>query len=83
MGEFRCRVCGLDQAEPIRGDDGRTPSFDICACCGCEFGYEDETSGSVEAHRKKWLEGGAKWFNESRRPPHWDLEAQLRHAART
>lgn len=45
-----CRVCGLDQDENPWGEDNASPTFDICACCGTEFGYHDftlekETSG--------------------------------------
>lgn len=36
-----CRVCGAKQLEPPWGNDGLTPSYEICDCCGVEFGYED------------------------------------------
>ncbi len=37
-----CRVCGYDMQYPIWDDDGLGPTHDICACCGCEFGYDDD-----------------------------------------
>jgi hypothetical protein len=40
-GEMRCRVCGLRHDEAIWGVDGQSATFDICACCVCEHGYED------------------------------------------
>ncbi|WP_211263927.1 hypothetical protein [Streptosporangium amethystogenes] len=59
---------------------GRTPSFEICPCCGVEFGYEDATPQAVSAHRRDWLAAGATWSAPSREPPGWDLERQLRDA---
>ena len=73
----RCRVCGLAQLEPPWGDDGRSPSFEYCDCCGAEFGYQDGNVTAARRHRAWWLERGAVWFTPSERPPRWDLEAQL------
>jgi hypothetical protein len=41
-----CRVCGYDMGYPIWDDDGLGPTFDICACCGCEFGFNDVMYGA-------------------------------------
>lgn len=37
-----CHVCGypLGDYNPW-GDDGKTPTYDICPCCGVEWGNED------------------------------------------
>jgi hypothetical protein len=50
-----CRVCGRGQASPPWGDDGATPSFEICDRCGTEFGYEDATPLGVARKREEWL----------------------------
>jgi hypothetical protein len=73
-----CRVCGLHQPFLPWGDDGATPSFDICDCCGVEFGYEDATRDGVIRYRGIWIESGAKWHAPRCRPAGWDLESQLR-----
>ncbi len=39
-----CRVCGLDHEYFIWGSEGHLPTFDICECCGVEFGYGDTTA---------------------------------------
>ena len=31
---YRCRVCGLNQDFKPWGEDGKTPAFEICGCCG-------------------------------------------------
>jgi hypothetical protein len=72
-----CRVCGLEQDEPPWGSDERTPTYDICACCGVEFGYEDATVGAAKRYRELWLQKGAPWFRPVDRPEGWDLNRQL------
>jgi hypothetical protein len=76
--QLRCRVCGLLQDEPPWGEDGRTATFDICDCCGVEFGYEDSTLESVERYRRAWLDKGAVWQNRRKRPTGWHVESQLK-----
>lgn len=75
---FYCLVCGFKQIEPPWGEEGKNPSHDICDCCGVEFGYEDWTNESTKSYRKKWIEGGAKWFQPNSKPVNWNLEEQLR-----
>jgi hypothetical protein len=75
--QLKCRVCGLLQDEPPWGEDGRTATFDICVCCGVEFGYEDSTRESVRRYRQAWLDKGGRWQNPKKRPANWSLEAQL------
>ncbi|RTE09623.1 hypothetical protein EJQ19_11215 [Paenibacillus whitsoniae] len=76
---YICHVCGFNKLdEPPWGDDGKTASFSICSCCGVEFGYEDATEKGLINYRDKWLNNGAKWFNESKRPESWDVQEQLK-----
>lgn len=72
-----CRVCGLVQAEPPWGEDGKTPTLHICDCCGVEFGYEDATTEGVVRLRERWVSKGTCWFHKASRPAVWDLSAQL------
>jgi hypothetical protein len=77
---YYCRVCGLKESEPPWGEDGKTPSFNICSCCGTEFGYQDCQPSAILKQRQKWLDAGAKWFRPDKKPEHWNLEEQLSHA---
>lgn len=77
--EKRCRVCGLEQSEPPWGEDGCTPSFDICDCCGTEFGYEDCLPVSARKARAIWLSNGCPWFQPDARPEDWSAAVQLQH----
>lgn len=72
-----CRVCGLNQRELPWGEDGKIPTYDICPCCGVEFGNEDYTLDSTKRYRAKWLGNGAKWFDDREKPLEWNLEDQL------
>jgi hypothetical protein len=74
---MRCRICGLEQVSPPWGEDGKTPSFDICDCCGVVFGYEDSTPQSVRRYRQRWLARGAEWFVPKSMPAGWSVSAQL------
>ncbi|UFH53658.1 hypothetical protein [Spirosoma sp. KNUC1025] len=75
--KYLCKVCGFEQLDPPWGEDGRTPTFEICVCCGTEFGYEDATLQGVLKYREKWLKQGAKWYDESYKPANWSLSDQL------
>lgn len=73
-----CRVCGYRMDDPPWGSDGRTPTFEMCPCCGVEFGYQDHTAGSVRLYREGWMKSACKWDLERGRPKNWDLSQQLR-----
>jgi hypothetical protein len=60
------------------------PSYEVCACCGFEYGNDDEpgTASPVtfEQYRKEWMTDGYPWFDESKRPTGWTPDAQLQLA---
>ena len=68
-----CPICGLKFDVPVDEVELRF-SYWICECCGCEYGYTD-----TPEYRQKWLEGGAKWFEERARPKEWNLGEQLKN----
>lgn len=49
-------------------------SYEICACCGCEFGLSDHPR-----HRDWWLTNGTLWLFPELKPENWDLKEQLKH----
>ena len=49
-------------------------SFEICSCCGCEYGYDDNA-----AYRNRWLQQGTPWFSPKEQPKNWNLETQLQN----
>ncbi len=76
--EMHCRVCGLRQPEPPWGESGGAPTYDICDCCGVEFGYEDMTAESVRRFRERWVQLGMRWFAPASRPQAWRWDEQRR-----
>jgi len=59
-------------------------SFEICPCCGIEFGYDDMASGSTTLRqalytrkRELWVKGGRTWWSTNPPPENWDPEKQL------
>jgi hypothetical protein len=79
MYNYNCRVCGLLQESLPWGEDEITPSFEICVCCGTEFGNDDATISAVYRSRDIWLKNGAQWFMRKFKPVFWNLEEQLNH----
>ena len=78
MKEHFCRVCGLYIEDEPWGKDGSCPTYEICPCCGVEFGNEDYTIKSVIDYRKQWISNGAKWFNLKLQTEGWNLEIQMK-----
>jgi len=74
---YVCRVCGAMQLDAPWGDDGEAPTYNICECCGVEFGYEDATMQGIKSYRSKWIDSGAKWSRKKSKPDNWSLEEQL------
>ena len=74
---YHCRVCGLRLDDPPWGADGRTPLYEVCPCCGVEFGYQDASRTGAKKHREKWLNEGARWGEPGERPADWSAIAQL------
>lgn len=79
MHKNNCRVCGFGLSYPPWGEDDNSPTWEICACCGTEFGYEDCTMAGIKAQRERWLSGGQIWFDETAKPKEWSFDKQKSH----
>jgi hypothetical protein len=77
---YICPVCGYDKLQYPPYDEKGNESFEICHCCGFEFGYDDEHSRfTFESYRIKWISEGASWFYIADLPEIFDLEKQLKN----
>ena len=74
-----CRVCGCYSDDFPWGEDGKSPSFQICPCCGVQFGKEDVTLESIKQYRAEWISKGGKWFDKDEKPDSWDMEIQMKN----
>lgn len=70
----QCPVCGFTGLVDPPAD------FEICPCCGTEFGFDDDLKSHAEL-RMEWVMGGMHWFsNANHAPPNWDPVNQLLRA---
>src|SRR5437879_6289194 len=60
------------------------PSYEVCDCCGFEFGNDDEPGTAAPVtfseYRQEWLSDGASWFYLHKRPQQWSADEQLKRA---
>ncbi len=77
--QHTCRICGLYIEESPWGQDGLSPTYEICPCCGVEFGNEDYTIESVKSYRREWMNKGSNWFEPIEKPKNWNIEEQLKN----
>jgi hypothetical protein len=75
--QLNCRVCGYQSETPPWGDDGETPLYDYCPCCGVEHGYQDCQPSAARKYREGWIKSGAIWYEPRFKPADWVLENQL------
>lgn len=69
--KYQCPVCGY--AMPYAPED-----YNICPCCGTEFG-NDDSLWTIQELRNKWVAAGAPWFFRTS-PLGWNPWAQLINA---
>ena len=75
---YICLVCGFGGLKEPPYSKQDEPSYEICPCCGFEFGFDaDNDPEAFAAFRQRWIDSGAKWFMPKRRPKNWDLKKQL------
>lgn len=79
MDKYICRICGFRLEEKPWGEDGSTPTYEICPCCGVEFGNEDYSLASIRKYRTGWITHGCQWFDARKRPTDWDQQTQLKN----
>jgi len=73
-----CPVCGWGPFEKAYSSyQELRSSYNICECCGCEYGYDDD-----ENYYKEWISNGCEWFEAKERPKNWNIENQLKQQVR-
>ncbi len=76
-----CPICFYDSLfEPPYSSKG-SGSYEICPCCGFQFGYDDypNKEDQIKEWRQKWISNGYPWFSKKRKPPaDWNPIEQLK-----
>ena len=70
-----CPICGFDLDPDGVEKSELEISYMICDCCGCEFGYDDNST-----HRENWIKDGYPWFGDCEKPKNWNPKKQLNRA---
>lgn len=70
-----CPVCGYDGLEEPAYDKNLVPSYNVCACCGVEFGVDDFYISPTSL--KQFIDSNKQWFDESKKTKKWCFEKQL------
>ena len=73
-----CRVCGYDYGDYFPwGENGRTPDYTHCVCCGVEFGYSDFSYENIKRLREVWISNRYPWLKPDKKPSDWSAENSL------
>lgn len=72
-----CPVCGFNTDESYTSVYELRFSYNICACCDCEYGYDDNLKFYNE-----WVKDGCIWFEKRAKPEDWKLEDQIQNQIR-
>jgi len=73
-----CPVCGYGPfQQPYESFQDINGSYDICGCCGCEYGNDN----TIEYY-DKWVSEGCTWFRPEHKPKEWKLEEQIKFQIR-
>jgi len=68
---YTCPVCFYPEMPAPPRD------WNICPCCGVEFGFDD-VEMTHEELRAEWILEGYEWFSPTTLPPeNWDPRAQI------
>ncbi len=77
---YICPVCRYPDLNEAAYDGFGCASYNICPCCGTEFGYDDSTVAHADL-RKKWISEGMQWWSKHQlKPTDWDPVRQLKAA---
>lgn len=73
--KFICPVCGYDRLKEAPYNEYGDPSYEICSCCGFEFGFDDSSQKiTFKEYRKNWIDNGFRYFDKKKQPDKWNID---------
>ena len=75
-----CPICNYDKLKEPPYNEYGDGSYEICPCCGFEFGVDDfpEKEKCQTEWRMRWINDGYKWWSKHINPPQdWNPQKQL------
>lgn len=78
---YICLICGFDKLYEPPYDKYSCASFEICPCCGTEFGYHivHPNQEKITLLKEKWIKNGMIFNNNNRIPLNWSSSEQLKN----
>jgi rubredoxin len=72
-------------AVPPYEDHWGMATYQVCLCCGYEFGFDDnpgddQPGTSFREYLKTWFNNGQEWFHPKEKPQDYDILKQLEKA---
>jgi hypothetical protein len=77
--KYECRICGYSNKDYPWGEDGKSPSYQICPCCGVQFGINDITPEDMQRYFKEWEKNDLRWNNPKEKPVKWVIDEQIKN----
>jgi hypothetical protein len=76
-GRYICLVCGYPDLTNPYGDFFH-PSYEICPCCGYQYGYDDHFRSPI-SWRTMWIDHDSmRWWAHGGPPESWEPHQQLK-----
>lgn len=70
--KFTCPVCGYKGLDEPAYNEYGDPSYEICSCCGFEYGFDDHSEGyTFQSYREKWINEEYSFHNKNNMPRDW------------
>ncbi len=78
---YICPICGFDKLFEPPFDKFSCGSFEICPCCGTEFGYHllNSDMQKIISLRKAWINNGMIFKKKERIPAIWKANEQIKN----
>ncbi len=77
---YTCPVCNYDRLFKSPYSKNGSGSYEICPCCGFQFGYDDypNKEETQVKWRKNWIRDKYPWYSKTRLPPDdWNPKKQI------
>lgn len=80
--KYTCPVCGWPELREHPYGPTGAGSYEICPCCGIEFGYAliyGDVGDYHAGYREAWVTYGSEWWSKRRpAPENWNPVEQLK-----
>ena len=92
MKKYKCPVCGYDGLDEEPYGTNFNPSYEICSCCGFEYGYSEDhdvelgyivvpnemKEAAFQLYRKQWVENGAPVHTPTDFPKDYHIKGKVK-----